>query len=574
MLTDKQKAILDLNGKCTVRSCPGSGKTFSISHKLGKEISQWSSRNRGVAVLSFTNIACDEISEKYSLLCNDEAISYPHFLGTLDSFIVQNIFLPFGYLIIDSTEKPSVIADFSKGIISFSQKVWKAQCHSNRCNIMDFYFDEKGILQDTRGILTRCNIANKPCQKVKEVFYKKGQATYNDVVNVSIRVLKRYPDLAKLLAARYPYIIIDEAQDISKEQMKIFDLLIANGLKNIILVGDSDQAIYEWRNAEPQIFIDKCIDSGWNHITINENFRSSQKICNATKIFSTLDSISKAVGFEAKYEYKPTVIKYDQNDVETLISKFINICNENDVKMENAAILTRGKAGIGMPDYSAIENMWQNELTEYLAIATNYKINNNNKKQYEAIEKVLYHLIIDPDFKNDIDLEKIIQVINISDWKKIIYDIMISMPEKDVVLKDWEISIKHTIEEVCSKYNLTFKLALEIKTKVRVNKNELKDFKTQSLDVFFQRKFDNEYVQTTIHGVKGCTFEAVLLIIKQRGKLTSNVLNNHQINSEEIRTAYVAMTRAKKILVVAIPNSVNNNTLVRFPTTEWNFITL
>ena len=52
------------------------------------------------------------------------------------------------------------------------------------------------------------------------------------------------------------------------------------------IVGDPDQAIYEWRNANPKSFLEKMHDSEWTQLVLSENFRSSQMICNATYIFS------------------------------------------------------------------------------------------------------------------------------------------------------------------------------------------------------------------------------------------------------------------------------------------------
>ena len=54
----------------------------------------------------------------------------------------------------------------------------------------------------------------------------------------------------------------------------------------------------------------------------------------------------------------------------------------------------------------------------------------------------------------------------------------------------------------------------------------------------------------------------------------SNMLNTKLIESEEIRTAYVAMTRATEILVVAIPETIKPSSLVRFPSYEWKLIDL
>ena len=69
--------------------------------------------------------------------------------------------------------------------------------------------------------------------------------------------------LAKAIVERFPVIIIDEAQDISEEQMAVFDLLTEAGIKSIFLVGDPDQAIYEWRNTSPECFKKKIGADSW-----------------------------------------------------------------------------------------------------------------------------------------------------------------------------------------------------------------------------------------------------------------------------------------------------------------------
>lgn len=55
--------------------------------------------------------------------------------------------------------------------------------------------------------------------------------------------------MASAIVERFPIIIIDEVQDTSINQMAVFDLLSESGMKSIFLVGDPDQSIYEWRNA-------------------------------------------------------------------------------------------------------------------------------------------------------------------------------------------------------------------------------------------------------------------------------------------------------------------------------------
>ena len=92
--------------------------------------------------------------------------------------------------------------------------------------------------------------------------------------------------------------------------------------------------------------------------------------------------------------------------------------------------------------------------------------------------------------------------------------------------------------------------------------------------------FDKEYIKkqnqiATIHSAKGKTYDAIMLLIKQRGKLTFNSLNKDN-KTEEVRTAYVAMTRPRKILVIALPKSVMKkiDKSTKFDKKFWRFIDL
>ena len=96
-LTDEQKNFLDADGNIVLLACPGSGKTFVVSQKLMHYIRGWSRPHQGVAVLSFTNIASEEIQKQaHEMAFDGFQIDYPHYVGTLDSFINSFIFLRFG----------------------------------------------------------------------------------------------------------------------------------------------------------------------------------------------------------------------------------------------------------------------------------------------------------------------------------------------------------------------------------------------------------------------------------------------------------------------------------------------
>lgn len=99
-LTEEQKKFLTAEGKVVVKACPGSGKTYSVAHKLLSYINNWKDYHSGVAVLSFTNVASNEIQEKAQTIHGSLGeLGYPHFIGTVDSFIDELLCYGMGILI-------------------------------------------------------------------------------------------------------------------------------------------------------------------------------------------------------------------------------------------------------------------------------------------------------------------------------------------------------------------------------------------------------------------------------------------------------------------------------------------
>ena len=79
---------------------------------------------------------------------------------------------------------------------------------------------------------------------------------------------------------------------------------------------------------------------------------------------------------------------------------------------------------------------------------------------------------------------------------------------------------------------------------------------------------------SSVHGVKGETFDATLLLVDSlTGKtITPAFLSKGDLDSELMRIAYVAMTRPRKILVVAVPKTKSKQPMNRFPNHLWDFV--
>ncbi len=89
-------AFLKTASSCEVHACPGSGKTTLLVAKLALLARQWTWRDRGILVLSHTNVARSEVERR---LARDASASHllvhPHFVGTIQSFVDRYLALPY-----------------------------------------------------------------------------------------------------------------------------------------------------------------------------------------------------------------------------------------------------------------------------------------------------------------------------------------------------------------------------------------------------------------------------------------------------------------------------------------------
>lgn len=190
--TDGQKEILnnEKHGIFAVKAAPGSGKTFTISKKAMDIINNWNSSG-GLALLSFTNVAIDEMKNTFKKFDSSFEIQYPHFMGTLDSFINNYIFLPFGYLEMGCGCRPKLVGKpFNKWVGS---------------NFSEQQFTE--ITKNIEGNVTRVpgsklkkeHERNPHILNTKKRLIKKGFANISDANYYALEVLKNHNDICKLL---------------------------------------------------------------------------------------------------------------------------------------------------------------------------------------------------------------------------------------------------------------------------------------------------------------------------------------------------------------------------------------
>ncbi len=105
-----------------------------------------------------------------------------------------------------------------------------------------------------------------------------GVVDFNDLIYLAWKCLKSDPNLVSQLAHRWPYILEDEAQDSSKQQQAILQIL-AEQTGNWVRVGDTNQAIYQsFTTADPRLLKEFIARPDVRSVDLPESGRSCQKI--------------------------------------------------------------------------------------------------------------------------------------------------------------------------------------------------------------------------------------------------------------------------------------------------------
>lgn len=586
-LSDGQRKILDYNrGQVVVKACPGSGKTYSLAARISRLLKEDLGK-KGIAVISFTNIACREIEEKLSNeFSTPVPLRHPHFLGTIDSFINTFIFLPFGHLIMKCPSRPELVGEphgpwsIKKFDTDYDQYFDKTTFNSDDILIriapyqaFHFKWNYFTLAGDVNG-----NIKN--IISSKWTLFGKGYANQSDANYISLKVLEKYPLIAENIAKKFDSFLIDECQDTNDIHMKIIEVLNHKGNSNIMLIGDRDQSIFEWNEARPELFDAKY--NVWDKILLDENRRSSQLICNFIKNLSSFQEIN-AVNDRVKDCPLPPIIlgykipkkptKKDSTIVTAeesyeafnlILNDFLKECENNGivVNKENVAVLYRGNASSKYLGLSSESNSYENIpwLKNFYHVKNIIKGKHMYEhgllnKGYKLLEKSYFEGLIRPKnsmfYCNSQFIKSKIEQLGFKEYRKEIFKFINALPyTQSKTLNSW-------VEEA----NISLS-TLKINVKLNIDNN----FGDVLIDQYFGEGLNSDRLHPfyfgTVHSVKGKTFQAVLLLLGKK-----SVLKNYETilkaktsdlkasDLEELRIVYVALSRPEILLKMVVPDA-------------------
>ncbi|MER5948973.1 UvrD-helicase domain-containing protein [Streptomyces sp. NPDC001904] len=240
-----------------LQAAPGSGKTTLIGLKLALMADAWTSPTRGVCVLSHTNTAKNEIADRVGLLAAGRSLlRYPHFIGTIQSFVHTFLGLPAVRAkrvevrsVDDATFETAALRLLQRPEYSTLRSYVGHHQHEGTGIVTGATFTYRdGELAVTGAARDLPFGAQSPSGKeldhLKRTLARRGIFRFQDMYAIAQEYLARHPDIAAAVTTRFPFVLLDETQDTSATQHKMLDLVFGSSSTVVQRVGDTNQGIY------------------------------------------------------------------------------------------------------------------------------------------------------------------------------------------------------------------------------------------------------------------------------------------------------------------------------------------
>ena len=280
---EQKEAVLYNEGPLLIIAGAGSGKTRVITYKVAYLIEQGVSPD-SILAITFTNKASLEMKERVDELLsnvnNRVFISTFHkFCGRVLRAYIESIGYNRNFSIYDTDDQKKIINKIIKDL-NYDDKKIKARAIINvisKCKNNDISIDEykKSVKSDTERIYARV------FEEYLNLMHDNNAVDFDDMLLLTVRILKENENARKTLCNRFKYILVDEYQDTNLVQFEIIKYLTSGTDNKLTVVGDDDQSIYKFRGADIRNILE--FENTFNNakvIKLTQNYRSTNNILN------------------------------------------------------------------------------------------------------------------------------------------------------------------------------------------------------------------------------------------------------------------------------------------------------
>lgn len=596
----QELAVKTIQGPLQILAGAGSGKTKVIINRIA-HILQSGESPAQILALTFTNKAANEMKTRLFDLMGERY--HNMWIGTFHSIClrilrvhISKIGYTGDFVIYDYYDQQTLVKDCMK-TLNVSPEQMKP---SYFLNIISSAKDEliaPRQYEEKYANDFRTKTAAKVYRLYQERLKKNNAVDFDDMIFLTIQLLKGHPEVLSYYQDRFKYIMVDEYQDTNHAQYVLIHLL-AEKYRNICVVGDDDQAIYGWRGADIRNILDFAKDyPDATIVKLEQNYRSTQNILNAAH-----KVIEKNTGRKQK---KLWTQKVNDSKIELIKSQDDRLEAKNIVKEIKSLKQTfRNKEIAVLYRINSQSRLLEEELLKAQIPYTIY----GGLKFYERkeIKDILAYLRILTNPSDDISFKRIINVpkrsIGLKSLEKLEFHANMRGESLFNALLDFEtldfssrtknsirnfillisslrsmvavLSIAELIEKIVQNSGYLNELAEEGEIEFETRMENIKELMSvadefvhneedKTLEAFLSSvaltsdldnhtEEDDAVTMMTLHSSKGLEFPVVFISGMEEGIFPSakSLTSDVQIE-EERRLCYVGMTRAKEKLYLS-----------------------
>lgn len=610
-LSPEQEAIVEYNkgeGALLVEAAAGSGKTrmlterarYLLTHKKGRF---------SILCLTFTNQAAEEMQAR--LATSD--ISKRANIGNFHKFALQILIerrFSIGYEkvphILEREEDKKKILEQVFIENPILKEYYMDKDEKTQRKYIDHYMNWINEQKKNLVIIDDDTPQYNGWKEQSLLLYKsynqllreQNLVDFDDVLLLAYRILIENPAITRLYQNTYPYILVDEAQDLSFAQYHLIKALTGDTHKNVFMVGDPNQAIYSFAGANKKFMLEDFIeDFNAERKTIDKNFRSSKAVIEFAN--SILPSGSNPE--DAYYEGEVKIESFDDDDgeamwvykkIKALMSRddetFLRKQDEIDgiLTLDKIAVLARNRFV-----FAKLEQLLKNDdyfknnyfvkrrteildlesdLMKIFDLGTRIISNPSNQLHFQQILNYL-KIVTPPQYKGKNGFEKLSELASLLSKEEIKL-----FQDYHILLQAWQI-LSNNQSKMYDALNLIKAYTDNLKSDEERDlvlgdiDNEYRNAWTKflnntasnniNLSTFRQvlaMGITNAHKQkgltlATVHTAKGLGFEVVFLMGMAKGTFPDYRATTPSLLDEEKNTAYVAVTRAKRWLYLTYP---------------------
>lgn len=546
-LSDEQRGIVQDPARLKiVRAGPGTGKTRLFVGALQKQLSGWTHTKSGIAALSYTNVAQQEIESRTG------HFGYPHITTTIDSFILRYVVRPFAHIV---TKNPNGVRLLPEPVAErYTDDVQVGVNNAQRSKLTDIAFigyDDKGCLimsgyTNHRREFVHESRRNSVLRAKQQLWRNQGLLTHNDCHFVAHSILDHQThgdQISQMISRRFPAVLVDEYQDtnyfLGLTLKKLFSQPNVNGL----VVGDTDQAIYEFGGARPSLMEELEEIEGAKCFSLRKTYRCS------TSVAAVAEHLSQNHAKVVPTDLAGETIICAHNGIAEHVAQLIDAMRQ---PTDQVAVLARRTSTIEeLRGRSRRQFPGSSKIAKGLHEAASL-LHTDPRKSSQVAGAILAKLTLDDAFPTKIKLEEL--GITTRAWRQAVWQLLVAAAAsvEGESWGDWVTRLRPALTEAASTLGITIRQSINQALPLRGDLSAIRNPPATAATPAWL----NESIVSTIHGVKGREFDVVILHYPEpsAGGVSRCISNQwwDDQSAEERRVAFVAVTRAKRAFILSV----------------------